>query len=487
MLKIETREIITDLGVLKNIRVNSTLNNQVFSYRDLHLNLLDGTVSGSGEVRLSDTGISNVQSNLGIFFNRLHIDSLVKSFNAEKPSQTKAGIPVVPFVLYVRVNFEAAEIVYRDLLVSGAKSDFEITNKTINAQDLHGNLTFGEFSANLGLVGFDGENPKINGHVDIKIDSLTLDELFQMDAFANTSNEPEYQNPANPRYARLMENTDLTIMVEAEYLSYQNAAIGNLGLDIAISDSLINVNDLKFRFASGNVHLNGYLENAGGGAQPGYLYSAADSVGIGMLLTAFDQFGQDKFTSLNSEGIISWASHYYFMLDNNIQPQWDENLMILNFNIHDAIFNEVEPIEKTLFFVGYKSKGHMMVEDLNISAFLYQDKLYFLDLFMNDNIANLDAYVMVEIYDREMDVSLEISLSDLFFRSKKKRILQTRKGIVNLDDDAKIFIELHGPLHDRKLNLISKKTFEERRKELIRDIRNAEEEFKNKNPVIPGV
>ncbi len=480
-LKIKGNEIITDFGVLQNIRVNSTLNDHVLSYNDLYFNVLDGSVSGDGEIILSDLGISSVQSDLNLMFKRINIDSIANSLSSQNSFTGKRTESTISFELDARVKFEAEKLVYKDLWVSDASSSFEITENNLLVEDLQGILPFGNFLTSFSLADFDTENPDFKGDIQIKIDSLSVDELLQMDAFAKSSTESASIPAKNEGFPALSKNIEMTLLLNADYLSYQQAVIQNMGMNLSVMKDQISLDDLQFDFSQGNITMNGFLEINGAANNPGYLYTMADSVDISSLLDAFDQFKQDKFTSDNSDGNLSWALHYYFTMNHDLEPQRDENLMVLNFNIHDAVFNQVEPIEKTLFFVGYKSKEHMLVEDLNINAFLFQDKLYFLDLLMNDNIANLDAYGMVDILNHEMDVSLEISLSDLFFRSKKKRMLQTQKGIVNLEDDAKIFLKLFGPTDDHKLDLISKTRFGEERKTMIKKIRDLEARFKSKN------
>ena len=59
---------------------------------------------------------------------------------------------------------------------------------------------------------------------------------------------------------------------------------------------------------------------------PGYLYSKVDSIDIQEFFTSFYNFKQDVFTVENSSGKISWDSHYYFELDNNLKPLKNDNL-----------------------------------------------------------------------------------------------------------------------------------------------------------------
>jgi len=77
-----------------------------------------------------------------------------------------------------------------------------------------------------------------------------------------------------------------------------------------------------------------------------------------------------------------------------------------------------------------------------------------------------------------MDLWAEISLSDLFFRSKSRRVAETKEGIITLDKDARLFLRLYGPLEDHKLSLVKKKKYEEHLNVLQKDISVAQRNFK---------
>jgi hypothetical protein len=167
-------------------------------------------------------------------------------------------------------------------------------------------------------------------------------------------------------------------------------------------------------------------------------------------------------------------------VNKNLSLDEEGNLIIVNTKISDAEFNQVEPIVKTLFFVGHKSKDKMIVKDLNVNAFLFKNKIYFTDVLMNDNIANLDVYGEVDLGENKLDVGIEISLSDLFFRSKKTRMLQTEAGEIDMENDKKIFLQMAGPMTDRKLSMINQRKFDNNRSDLLAAIKKAQKEFGRK-------
>ncbi len=123
----------------------------------------------------------------------------------------------------------------------------------------------------------------------------------------------------------------------------------------------------------------------------------------------------------------------------------------------------------------------MIVSELDIDVFMFQNKMYFKDVLMNDNIANMEVFGEVDLDKKELDLGLEISLTDLFLRSKKKRRLETQEGVFTLDKDKKLLLRLSGPISDHKLKIMSKRKFNNYREGLLDNIEKAELSFKSKH------
>ena len=154
--------------------------------------------------------------------------------------------------------------------------------------------------------------------------------------------------------------------------------------------------------------------------------------------------------------------------------------MTLDFTVHNAELHQVEPIQRTLFFVGHKAKDKMIISDLNARAVIFRDKLYLTDLRMNDNIANLMVFGQYTHTSTSLDLGTKISLSDLFFRTKKDRVVETLEGKYTLDEDSQIYLRMQGLLSDHKLSLSSKRKMKYFEWDLSREIRKAEKEFQKR-------
>lgn len=482
-------DLIVDKGSIKkipirNLQLIAEMKENEVALKKFNVDVFEGHASLDGLMTIDSLGINEIEMNGALALDDIDLDALISEFNTGDTVSAGPGTIRFPDKISLNMDMKFREVDYKDFTINNFSTHIDADEKQITISELYTDLPFGSLRGDMKVDDYQNDNRTIIGSTDIVIDSLSIDRLMGMKALGVLGKDNRLGNmdlvKEEEKEPGLPDYINLKINVEAGYLAYKNASITDLDLAVHYSKEKIELNTLTFIFANGAVDVHGYIIKDNPDAFPGYLFSKVDDLDIGDLLRSFDNFEQDKFTADNSSGKISWAADSYFELDENLAPKQDGNLWIINTNVHQAEFDKVEPIEKTLFFVGHKSKDKMIVNQLNINAILFKDMLYFKDVLMNDNIANLDMFGEVNLDGRTMDIGLEISLSDLFFRSKSKRIVRTNDGEVDLEKDSKLFLSLTGPLADHKLKLINKRKFNKSRDNLTTTIRNAEKAIKGK-------
>jgi hypothetical protein len=128
--------------------------------------------------------------------------------------------------------------------------------------------------------------------------------------------------------------------------------------------------------------------------------------------------------------------------------------------------------------VGHEAKESIHIHDAVFNLYYYKNWVILKDLKVNNNISNFDLFGSYYQLDSSLDLHMEISLTDLFFRSVKKRMLQTDEGIFNLEKDLDLFLQLHGTTEHQKFNIRNKRKHNKARKDQIRFIRQVEEDFR---------
>ena len=247
-----------------------------------------------------------------------------------------------------------------------------------------------------------------------------------------------------------------------------------------MNEQRADLNKLTFKFARGTGDISAYALNSGQEFYPCYISSNLKNFDVHEILSSFNNFGQEAFTKENTTGLISFKSSHHFSLSSDFKTNIDDNLWIIDLLVHDALLENVKPIQNALFFIGHKQKSNMIIKDLEIKAFMFEDKLLFSELLMNDNIANIEIFGMYSINDSIMDLGSKISLSDIFFRSKKERILETNEGIVPLEQDSKLMLHFFGSLSDHKIKLFNRRKMNKFEKELAKEIKRANNAYLKK-------
>ncbi len=468
----------------KNFILQANIKGPEVIVQKFNVDALDGNTNITCRFLFGEAGLTGLWADAGFHFVRIDVKSILNKFDKEDSISTTNGFWQIPQEMDVRINFSSKEIVYRDATISNFQSNIHATEHQIEIMDLYSDLPFGNIQMDLLVSDYQNDKINYNGDVNFSIDSLDVNKLLKMKALGIPAQKFKRQEPATSNKKNLLlalpDNINLKLNTSAKYISYKNAIVEDLILQITSNNEKLDLEKLDYKFAGGSMKIHGHLLRGEPNSNQGYLYSIADEIDIREFFNSFDNFGQDVFNVENTSGKISWASHYYFSLDKDFKLTKDDNLWLINAIVHHAEFDKVEPIEKTLFFVGHKSKDKMIVNKLDVKAFIYGSKIYFSDVLMNDNIANLDVFGEVDLNEKELDLGLEISLSDLFFRSKKERLVETQEGVVNLDKDAKLFLRMTGPFSDHKLKMISKRKFNKNREYLLDDIKTAEGEYRKK-------
>ena len=469
---------------LRNMILQASMNGTEIKLSRFDVDVFDGHASFFGRLELDSTGLNRIMMDADLNFNRLDIDNLLAKVIGSKRTKSGEKSVQLPTQTDINIDLKASQIVYKDATLSNLTTHLKATDDLVDIRDFYADLPFGNISMDITAKGYQQKQIKYFGSIDLLIDSLDLEKFLAMEAFGlsgQVSNEVSTEKVNDKKQqAGLPGNIELDVKAKAGKLGYKNAKIQDVNLLINYSNEKIDLQQLSFIFSEGSLDLHGYVKKDQSKSYPGYLYSKADSIDLGQFLHSFDNFNQDVFTEENTSGKISWASHYYFSLGTDLMPSKIDNLWLLNFIINETELQQVQPIENALFFVGHKSKDAMFIKELDVNAVIDRNKLYFMDVLMNNNIANLDVFGQVDLDRKTMDLGLEISLTDLFFRTKKNRMVQTQGGIVNLENDAKIFLNMSGPLTDHKLSLDTKRKFNTSRRDLMDEIKKAEKDFRKK-------
>jgi len=468
---------------IEDLILQADVNGKEMSVKRFAVKAYNGESDSSGHLYFDDNGISKIEAISTIKIDQLDLGKFINENHKEKDELSFSDLPSK---LKIHLDVFADGIKYKDQYITDFSANLDVSDNQISVKRLMTTLPFGKLDLSLQINQMRSDSINYTGSVDMNLDTLNLDQFLKSEALGLPDTKLDKSkivdsSKKDERSLTFLNKINLKLSSKAKRIYYKNAQIDNLDISIDYSSKKLDINNFDFDFAGGHVSTLGYVQYKTSGLMPAYLFAKTDSLELQQILGTFNNFNQNVFNSENSSGTLSWKSQLYFNLNESFFPVRDENLWKFDMVIHEAEFKNIEPIENALFFIGHKAKDDLNVKELDLSAFVYDQKILFKDLFMNDNIANLDLFGEIDLADSSIDVGAEISLSDLFFRSKEKRIIQTKEGEVHLDKDKKVFIKMEGPISTHKLKMSSKKKFKRKRLNLSKTFEKAEKELTRKN------
>lgn len=487
-----TVDLKIDKGILFDIPVENfdlqlNAKGERLEVDQLRFKTKEGTTNFKGNLNFREGEILQLSGSGEIALNKLVLDNYLLDNKIEDADSTRRvlGFKNLPKELDINLMLSANDVRYKDQFVKNLKTEFLVQNETLLVEYFKGDLAIGSFD--LALKANKIRSPDISYVADLKmnLDVVNLNTLLKSEVFGIPDKKERYKEEDNGIVDfSFPTNWKVDLSATANSVKYKNAVVNNLDLAANYGNTKLELNRLKFNFGRGEVITRGFLKKENKASFPAYIFCESNELDLSEVLLAFNNFKQDEITYKNTDGKISWESDLHFNLIESFDTPSDSDLWKFKFRVHDAEFRDVKVIEETLSFIGHKAKDDFLVKELDIVGYLDGQEFLFKDVFINNNIVNMDVYGKINMRDSILDLGVEASLSDLLFRSKKKRVVQTQEGEVPLEGDLKIFLNVLGPKENRKVKTFSKKKFNRHREELSSQIENVENRIQNQNSPI---
>lgn len=375
----------------------------------------------------------------------------------------------------IQMGFQVDTLDYGDFNFYQIKTGISITQDHLNTDDFTLRLPSGKANISLRIQDYLKERPFIKGQVDLVYDTLEIENLVH----AISSFHPEKTYSHRQKTFKIPENIDLTLHLESDWLRYKDMWAEDFQLNASLNNEILIIDLLKTTYKNNLFEVYGSLANNQSAQISGHIYNKMLRMPIEDILHSLNNFNQDQFTHQNTTGNISWEADYYLTLNSMLQPLNNQNYLKFDFTIHDGIITDNAMINKTLFFIGHRVKEEIHIHNATFNTFLYKDWVLIRDVKINNSISNIELFGSYHQPDSLLDLHLNLSLTDLFFRSGAKRKIQTDEGVMNLEKDASLYIDLTGSLAHQQIKIRNRRKHNAAQKDQMQFLSQVEKDFQN--------
>ena len=263
---------------------------------------------------------------------------------------------------------------------------------------------------------------------------------------------------------------DIDLNLSARYLQYHSNRIENLNLSSSINNGILSIKQIQFNTTGGKVEFSGLCLQNEDKTINGHFYSKGSKLSIEPLINSFSNTDLSDGTHGNIEGYISYEAEGLFQMDSLLYLINDQNLFYADIIIEEGKIINNPHIDNTLSFIGHKAKDSILIKDSEFQILINGTDILIQDILVNNSISDMNIFGRYYLYDSAINLNLRVSLMDLFFRTKKKRYVDTEQGKVRLFKDMSIFIELDNSSPKNQVKIHAKRKHRLKRKDLAKEI-----------------
>ncbi len=452
-----------------NLDMNVNFSKGDIEIKKLETELFNGNLSLHSDIKYNSDGIWYIQAEGNTTFPYLFVRELLNDFHKKDTLKDKPNeIPRIPEIVDINIGIAIDSLLYGPKMFSNIHTGIKVSRNEIDIEDFSIDLNEGQGQIDLQLMNYLKQDSRLTGNIDLIIDSANVQTIYETISGFSTNDKHKEEQIAHT----IPDNIDIDVNLSARHLQYQSLIIENLHLSSSMSDGILSISDINFNTSGGHVEFSGLCLQNEDKTMNGHFYSTGTKFSIEQLINSFSNTDFSDGTHGNIEGLISYEAEGLFQMDSLLYLVNDQNFLYADIIIEEGKITNNPQLESTLSFIGHRAKDNILIKNSEFQIFLNGTDIIIQDVLIKNNISDMDIFGRYYHYDSAINLDFHVSLTDLFFRTKKKRYVDTDQGKIRLFKDLSLFIELDNSSPKNKIKIQSKRKHKLRRKDLANEITN---------------
>ena len=453
---------------IRNFDMNVIFSNGDIEVKKMETELMGGKLSLYSDIKYNQEGIWYVKADGNTTFPHLSIRELLNDFHKENSSSSKTKKPFkLPEIVDINIGVEIDSLAYGRMLFNNIYTNIKASRDEIDIEDFSIDLNKGLGRIDLQWVNYLQDDPRIIGNIDLAFDSVNIQTIYEsISGFSSNKKHSEKKLSHE-----IPHNVDINLKTSANFLQYQNIIIENLHLSSNIIDGIFSISDINFNTAGGHIKFSGLCIQHDKKLIDGHFYTTGKRLSIDPLIKSFTNTDLADGRHGNIEGNLSFEAEGLFQMDSLLNIVTDQNLFYSDIIIKEGKIINNPQLDTTLSFIGHRAKDNVLIKNSEFQIFINGRDIILQDVLVNNSISDMDIFGRYYEYDSAINLNFRVSLTDLFFRTKQKRYVDTNDGQIRLFKDLSVFIELDNSSPKHKIRLHPKRKHRLKRKDLEAEIK----------------
>lgn len=337
----------------------------------------------------------------------------------------------------------------------------EIIKVNLENADLPG----GNASITLDARHWNSQQPELSGKARLVFDTLDIRSISRKISGAVKALSPP-EKSGNMQTSSKNLKSDLEVNIMANYVTYEGIDGDTVNVSVQLGNKEIVFDKFTFGYCGGKASLSGILKQNEDQSIVLNVTSTADKADLRHILQDFDNFGQSVIIADSVTGKVSWSADLYFVFDSNWVVIKDKYFGRFGFTMTDAQLTNAVPIEKALAFIRQKSKDNIVISNLKFDTYIVREEVYIQNIEIKNSVSDMSIFGTYTPKDTALNLYIKLSLSDLLFKTTKKRVIQTEAGDIDMGNDKDISLRYAGTSSQHQVKMIVRKDYDKAKSDM---------------------
>ncbi|MDW3208527.1 MAG: DUF3971 domain-containing protein [Reichenbachiella sp.] len=399
----------------ESIKLKLALNNDSLSIATSHFKLAEGDLWLGAVSRPSANTINNY--NIWVKADLNHLDT--KNYLSSKKSESnKEVIGSRDYSNYtIHTDIQLKNLKHNKIELSNLRILADLKEGKLKAKTFNFDFPFGKTQSSLEIDLKDSVY-QVSGNSKVALHAFNIDSLKK---YYNTlrpkqSSEDSLQNKKPSPFS-----VDRFIFhVSAPSATYQQFKINSLDANLHVRENRLRLAKSSFEMFDGVFEIDGLIRKNEAHEVKAFCNLSASNINLGDITSNVVKSKNEMFSEQHFKGNVGVSGQILLKYNHELVHQEDEMLGKVNISLSHGELIRFKPITESLKFIKQSNRDTIFLANPNLEVLFHNDEIVLPTTTFKSSLSNIEfsGYHSTEF---DFGFDLQISVSDLLFKSQKKK------------------------------------------------------------------
>lgn len=361
--------------------------------------------------------------------NTLWIKADLKKLNLNKfisADQEKNNFEIPDIKLYTDIQIE--ELLYKNIQLNDLVLTVDYEDSLLTATRFGCSFPFGHFNTSFALDMHQAPY-ELKGFSNINLRAFNVDSLRNY--FNSLTMSITKKDSTAKKQEKIFDIEKYTVTIQCPQIAYQNYVVSNFSTNLHFRNNRARLNQSHFYMYGGEIDLSGLVYRNESGEIQAYCNLNAEHIDLSKVIDGFAGSNKELFSGQNFKGDVGIEGQVLLKYNKELVHQEDQMVGKIKLKLKDAELIDFKPISESLKFIKQANREQIYLTNPNVEVLFHNSELIIPPTVFQTTLSNIE-FTGYHSTDFAFGFDLQVSVSELLFKSQKKKKSSVKKNKKNV-------------------------------------------------------